>query len=37
MEPKFSKILLKLSGEVLAGEQGHGFDFTVIEPIADAV
>ncbi len=37
MAPKFNKILLKLSGEVLAGEQGHGFDFTVIESIADAV
>lgn len=37
MATKFNKILLKLSGEVLAGEQGHGFDFNVIESIADAV
>lgn len=33
MQPKYSRILLKLSGEVLAGEQGHGFDFSVIEAI----
>lgn len=37
MAGKYSKILLKLSGEVLAGEQGHGFDFNVIESICDAV
>ena len=35
--PKFKRILLKLSGEVLAGEQGHGFDFDVITDIAKAV
>ena len=37
MAPKFGRILLKLSGEVLAGEQGHGFDFDVIETICDAI
>lgn len=37
MAPKFNRILLKLSGEVLAGEQGHGFDFDVIETICDAI
>ncbi|MBO4383090.1 MAG: UMP kinase [Clostridia bacterium] len=37
MTPKFGRILLKLSGEVLAGEQGHGFDFDVIESICDAI
>lgn len=37
MASKFSRILLKLSGEVLAGEQGHGFDFDVIETICDAI
>ena len=37
MTPKFGRILLKLSGEVLAGEQGHGFDFQVIETICDAM
>ena len=37
MAQKFNRILLKLSGEVLAGEQGHGFDFEVIETICDAI
>jgi len=37
MACKFERILLKLSGEVLAGEQGHGFDFDVIESICDAI
>ncbi|MCQ2460946.1 MAG: UMP kinase [Clostridia bacterium] len=37
MAPKFKRILLKLSGEVLAGEAGHGFDFDVITDIAKAV
>lgn len=37
MKPKYKRILLKLSGEVLAGEQGHGFDFDVIESICAAI
>ena len=37
MAAKFDRILLKLSGEVLAGEAGHGFDFDVIETICDAI
>ena len=37
MTPTFGRILLKLSGEVLAGDQGHGFDFDVIESICDAI
>lgn len=37
MKPKYKRILLKLSGEVLAGEQGHGFDFNVIENICAAI
>ena len=37
MAPKFKRILLKLSGEVLAGEKGHGFDFDVIGEICEAV
>lgn len=37
MAPEFNRILLKLSGEVLAGEQGHGFDFEVIESICEAI
>ena len=31
MEPVYKRLLLKLSGEVLAGEAGHGFDFNVIK------
>lgn len=32
LEPKYKRILLKLSGESLAGSQGHGIDFeTVME------
>ena len=37
MEPKFKRLLLKLSGEVLAGEAGHGFDFDVINTVCCAV
>lgn len=37
MKPKYKRVLLKLSGEVLAGEQGHGFDFGVIETITNTV
>ena len=28
---------MKLNGKVLAGEQGHGFDFDVIESICEAI
>lgn len=37
MKPVYKRILLKLSGEVLAGEQGHGFDFDVINSVCDWV
>lgn len=37
MAPKFKRILLKLSGEVLAGEEGRGFDFLVITDICKAI
>lgn len=37
MAEKYNRILLKLSGEVLAGEAGHGFDFDVIESICQAI
>ncbi len=37
MEPKFKRLLLKLSGEVLAGEQKHGFDFNVVNDVCSAV
>ncbi len=37
MQPVYKRILLKISGEVLAGEQGHGFDFDVMTSICEAV
>ena len=37
METKYKRILLKLSGEVLAGEKGTGIDFDVVMKIATAV
>lgn len=30
MQPVYKRILLKLSGEVLAGPQGHGIDFDTV-------
>jgi len=35
--PKYNRIMLKLSGEALAGEDGSGFDFDVIGSVADQV
>lgn len=37
METKFKRLLLKLSGEVLAGEGKHGFDFDVVNDVCSAV
>ena len=37
MEPVYKRLLLKLSGEVLAGETGHGFDFNIINEVCNAV
>lgn len=37
MKPVYKRILLKLSGEVLSGSQGHGFDFDTINSICSAV
>ena len=34
---KFKRILLKLSGEALMGNQGHGIDPGVVSMIADQV
>ncbi len=31
MEPKYKRVLLKLSGEALAGEKGTGIDFDIVE------
>ncbi|HIT53023.1 MAG TPA: UMP kinase [Candidatus Fimivicinus intestinavium] len=37
MQPVYKRILLKLSGEVLAGPQGHGIDFDTVQKICAAV
>ena len=37
MKPVYKRILLKLSGEVLAGENGHGFDFDTINTICKSI
>ena len=41
LEPKYKRVLLKLSGEALAGKQQHGIDFdtvlTICEPIEKCV
>ncbi len=34
MTPKYQRVLLKLSGEALAGEQGHGLDPVVLNRIS---
>ena len=36
MKPKYKRILIKLSGEALAGAQGHGIDESVISEIGRA-
>jgi uridylate kinase len=35
--PRFQRILLKLSGEILAGEAGHGIDETVMATLAEEI
>ena len=37
MEPAFKRILLKLSGEVLAGEQKTGIDFNMVETVCQRI
>ena len=37
MEPVYKRILLKLSGEVLAGEGGKGIDFDTVKPICEVI
>ena len=37
MTLRFTRILLKLSGEALAGEKGFGFDFSVIDKLTEEV
>src|SRR5688500_9621055 len=36
-EPRYKRILLKLSGEALAGDRGFGFDFDVMNTMAGEV
>ncbi len=37
MEPKYKRVLLKISGEVLAGEGKHGFDFNTVNSVCSAI
>lgn len=37
MEPKYKRVLLKLSGEALAGEKGQGLDFPTVENICRSI
>ncbi len=37
MKPKYKRILIKLSGEALAGAQGHGIDESVISGVVDEI
>jgi uridylate kinase len=37
MAARYQRILLKLSGEILAGEAGHGIDETVMAGLADEI
>lgn len=36
-QPKYKRVLLKISGEALAGEQSRGLDFNVIGSVCDVV
>ena len=35
--PIYNRVVLKLSGEALAGEKGYGFDYGILNQIADEV
>ena len=37
MEPKYKRILIKLSGEALSGKQGHGLDESVISEVVEQI
>ena len=37
MEPKYNRIVLKLSGEALAGDQGYGIDPTIVNSISSQI
>ena len=36
-QPKYKRVLLKISGEALAGEQVRGLDFHVIGQVCDVI
>ena len=36
-QPKYKRVLLKISGEALAGEASRGLDFHVIGSVCDVV
>lgn len=36
-KPKYKRVLLKISGEALAGEASRGLDFHVIGQVCDVV
>lgn len=35
--PKYKRVLLKISGEALAGDKGRGYDFAVVGSVCDAI
>ena len=35
--PKYKRVLLKISGEALAGDAGRGLDFDVISAVSEAI
>jgi len=37
LQPKYKRVLLKLSGESLAGEQSHGIDFDTVQKICEPI
>ena len=37
VEPKYKRVLLKLSGEALAGEKKIGIDYSIITPICESI
>ena len=37
MQPQYKRVLLKLSGEALAGEKGFGLDFNILNNIASQI
>lgn len=37
MQPKYKRVLIKLSGEALAGDQGHGLNENVIDGVVDQI